>query len=212
MSLFLGKIHYWLFDKILWFEGLEDEIIKLSQKEGLNIDEIKNEIDLKYGEKTQNKNLEEIIDTSNIHGWLQSKINSSEGRVASWTKFMLENDKNNFVKLANVYIYQGIKAAKEVKSSHNLLNAKDIYNSLNDYILDGMPCDRVNEVIISQDDIVEWKRRICVHKDIWEKEGMDVEVFYDLRNLWIKGFVNEVNGDFEYIQKNETEYRISERK
>ena len=28
MSLFLGKIHYWLFNKILWFENLEEEIIK----------------------------------------------------------------------------------------------------------------------------------------------------------------------------------------
>ncbi len=33
MSLFLGKIHFWLFNKVLWFEGLEDEIIKLAQEE-----------------------------------------------------------------------------------------------------------------------------------------------------------------------------------
>ena len=32
MSLFLGKIHYWLFNKILWFEKLEDEIIDLAKK------------------------------------------------------------------------------------------------------------------------------------------------------------------------------------
>ena len=30
MSLFLGKIHYWLFNKVLWFEGLEDEIIQFA--------------------------------------------------------------------------------------------------------------------------------------------------------------------------------------
>lgn len=209
MSLFLGKIHYWLFDKILWFEGLEDEIIKLAEKEGLAIEEIKSQINLRYGEKTENKKLEEIIDTTNIHGWLQSKIYSSEGRVAAWTKFLLENDKNNLVKLEKIYMYQGIEAAKEVKSHKEILSAEEIYNSLNDYILDGMPCDRVNEVIISQQDTVQWKRRICVHKDIWEKEGIPVEIFYDLRNLWIKAFVNEVNGDFEYIQKNEAEYCIN---
>lgn len=212
MSLFLGKIHYWLFDKILWFEGLEDEIINLAQKQGLSINEIKEDITLKYGEKTQNKNLEEIIDSSNIHGWLQDKIHSSEKRMAAWTRFMIENDNKNLVKLENLYIYQGIKAAKEVKKNKEILNAKDIYNSLNDYILDGMPCDRVDEVIISEDDRVEWKRRICVHKEIWEKEEIDVKVFYDLRNLWIKAFVNEVNGNFEYIQKSETEYSINERK
>lgn len=74
MSLFLGKIHFWLFNKVLWFEGLEDEIIKLAQEEGLNVKKLSVEINNKYGQKTENKNLEEIIDTSNIHGWLQNKI------------------------------------------------------------------------------------------------------------------------------------------
>ena len=31
MSLFLGKIHYWLFNKVLWFQGLEDEIIEFGK-------------------------------------------------------------------------------------------------------------------------------------------------------------------------------------
>ena len=200
MSLFLGKIHYWLFNKILWFEGLEEEIIKLAKSEGLNIEKLSSEINLKYGEKLPNKKLEEMIDTNNIHGWLQSKIHSAEGRMASWTKAILENDENSLKKLEEVYIEQGIKAAKEVKESKTITNAPEIYYSVNDYILDGMPCDRVNEVIISEDERVEWKRRICVHQDIWGKEGIDVNVFYNLRSLWIKAFVNEVNNDFEYVE------------
>ena len=200
MSLFLGKIHYWLFNKILWFEGLEEEIIKLAKSEGLNIEKLSSEINLKYGEKLPNKKLEEMIDTNNIHGWLQSKIHSAEGRMASWTKAILENDENSLKKLEEVYIEQGIKAAKEAKESKTITNAPEIYYSVNDYILDGMPCDRVNEVIISEDEKVEWKRRICVHQDIWGKEGIDVNVFYSLRSLWIKAFVNEVNNDFEYVE------------
>lgn len=200
MSLFLGKIHYWLFNKILWFEGLEEEIIKLGKSEGLNIEKLSSEINLKYGEKLPNKKLEEMIDTNNIHGWLQSKIHSAEGRMAAWTKEILENDENSLKKLEEVYISQGIKAAKEVKESKTITNASEIYYSVNDYILDGMPCDRVNEVIISEDEKVEWKRRICVHQDIWGKENIDVNVFYKLRSLWIKAFVNEVNNDFEYVE------------
>ena len=49
-----------------------------------------------------------------------------------------------------------------------------------------MPCDRVNEVIIAEEDKVQWKRRICVHNDIWQKESIDVSIFYQLRNIWIK--------------------------
>ena len=44
MSLYLGKIHYWLFNKIVWFEGLEKEVIDLAKSENLNIDAISNEI------------------------------------------------------------------------------------------------------------------------------------------------------------------------
>ena len=119
MSLFLGKIHFWLFNKVLWFEGLEDEIIKLAQEEGLDVKALSAEINGKYGQKTENKNLEEIIDTSNIHGWLQNKIHSAEGRMAAWTKAILENNETAIGKLENIYANQGIKAAKEVKEEKN---------------------------------------------------------------------------------------------
>lgn len=202
MSLFLGKIHYWLFNKILWFEGLEDEIIKLAKEEELDTVTLSNEINTKYGGKLPNKPLEEMIDKGNIHGWLQEKIHSAEGRMAAWTSNIIKNDNDAFVKIENIYIGQGIKAAKEVKTEKiELKTAKDIYSSVNDYILDGMPCDRVNEVLISDEDRVEWKRRVCVHKEIWEKENLNVDDFYILRSLWIKAFVNTVNSDYEYIEQ-----------
>ena len=203
MSLFLGKIHYWLFNKILWLEGLENEIINLANEQGLDIEKLSNETNLKYGEKLPNKKLEDMIDTKNIHGWLQSKIHSAEGRMAMWTTTILNSDEQSITKMEKIYIEQGIKAAKEVKSNQVIENAKEIYNSINDYILDGMPCDRVNEIITSEDNCVEYRRRICVHKDIWNKENGDVNTFYKLRSLWIKAFVNEVNSDFEYTENSD---------
>jgi hypothetical protein len=201
MSLYLGKIHYWLFNKILWFEGLEEEIINLAKEEGLDITSLTKEINEKHGERLPNLPLEDMIDTSNIHGWLQGKIHSAEGRMAAWTTKLLNNDEKAKAKLENIYIHQGIKAAKEVKEKGDAAaNAMDIYDRVNDYILDGMPCDRVNEISVSTEDMVQWKRRICVHKDIWDKESGDVSYFYNLRGLWIKAFVNEVNSDFEYIE------------
>lgn len=200
MSLFLGKIHYWLFNKVLWFEGLEDKVIEFTRAKISEGDNLENEINLKYGKKLENKNLEEIIDTSNIHGWLQSKIHSAEGRMAAWTSAILNNDKEYIYELKKIYTEQGVNAAKEAKVKSSNATAEDIFNSMNDYILDGMPCDRVNEVITSNDEIVEWKRRICVHKEIWENEGVPVETFYDLRNQWISAFVKEMNNDYEYIE------------
>ncbi|SFD23811.1 hypothetical protein [Clostridium uliginosum] len=201
MSLFLGKIHYWLFNKILWFEILESEIINLANNEGLDIESLSKEISEKYGVKLPNKPLEEMIDTSNIHGWLQEKIHCAEGRMAAYTTKIVENNKNACSKIEKIFIDQGIKAAKEVKKDKGVFeSAEDIFNSINDYILDGMPCDRVNEVITCNEDNVEWTRRICVHKDIWDREQGDVNYFYILRVLWMTAFVNEVNNDFQYIE------------
>jgi len=202
MSLYLGKVHYWLFNKILWFEGLENEIITLAKNEGLDIDKLCKNINDKYGEKTKDIPLEEMIDTSNIHGWLQGKISSAEGRMAAWTTAVLNNNNEVTLKMENIYKQQGIKAAKEVKEKGiEIETAVDIFNSVNDYILDGMPCDRVNEVITSEENIIEWNRRICVHGDIWNKEQGNVDYFYKLRSLWIKTFISEINSNFEYIER-----------
>ena len=200
MSLFLGKIHYWLFNKVLWFEGLEGEIIKLAKDKGIDVEKLEAEINSKYGVKTPNKNLEDMIDTSNIHGWLQGKIHSAEGRMAAWTKVILENNQDYILDMRKVYENQGVNAANEAKESLENINAETIFNSMNDYMLDGMPCDRVNEVIDSSEESIMWKRRVCVHKNIWENEGILVDVFYELREHWINAFVNTMNNDYEYVK------------
>lgn len=204
MSLFLGKIHYWLFNKILWFENLEDEIIDFFNKENIKIDY--NKIVSKYGKKLENKNLEEIIDTENIHGWLQDRINSSEGRMAGLTSEILKKDEKNIEKLKEIYKNQAIKAVSEL-DTEKINNAKDIYQAMNDYVLDGMPCDRVNDVFTIEEDLVQWRKTKCVHKDIWEKEGLDVDIFYELRDEWIKIFVSKIDDNYEYT-KNEDVFSI----
>lgn len=212
MSLFLGKIHYWLFNKILWFEGLEDEIIKLAEKKGMDVEQISHEIILKYGEKLQGNKLEDIIEQNNIHGWLENKIQCAEGRMASWVSYLMKNNENNLSQLEEIYILQGLKAANHVKESKTPSSAKEIYNSINDYILDGMPCDRVNEITVFEEDNVQWKRQICVRKTIWEKENVQVDIFYNLRGLWIKAFVEALSNNFEYVENNNSEYSIIRKK
>ena len=142
-----------------------------------------------------------MIDTGNIHGWLQSKINSAEGRMAAWISEIINNSEKGINKIERVYINQGIKAAREVVAEgKSFEKAEELYNLMNDYILDGMPCDRVNEIIDSSEERIKWTRRICVHKDIWNAENIDVKYFYDFRGLWIKAFISELNKDFEYIE------------
>ena len=205
MSLFLGKIHYWLFNKIVWFENLEEKIIELAKIEGLDIENLIKDIEGKYGEKLPNKPLEELIDTSNIHNWLQNQIHSAEGRNAAWTKLLIETNEKNFKKLENIYKEQGVIAAKEVlQEGKRVSSPKEIFDSMNDYILDGMPCDRVNEIISNEENKITWQARIDVHKDIWDRVGCDVNYFYNLRNVWIETFVSNLNDSFKYTVANNT--------
>ena len=118
--------------------------------------------------------------------------------MAAWTSFLIENGKIG--DLEKIYVKQAKEAADEVKSERNVETATEIYDCMNDYILDGMPCDRVNEVIDSSEESIMWKRRVCVHKNIWENEGILVDVFYELREHWINAFVNTMNNDYEYVK------------
>ena len=204
MSLFLGKIHYWLFNKIKWFEGIEDELLRLDST--FNVEEL----DKICGERTPDKPLEDIIDTSNIHGWLQERIIIAEGRNAYITKYLV--NKGYLSSIEKIYETQGKKAGNEVKANTSINDAREIFTEMNNYILDGMPCDRVNEITYSGEDAVQWIRRICVHKDIWEKEDVDVNIFYRLRSMWIKEFVHELNSNFRYIEFDDKEFCISKNK
>ena len=201
MSAFLAPIHTWLFNKIKLAQDLEKDIVNLHidkfKESAIKIQKEANDI---YGQYIEEKPLEDLIDVNNIHGWLQGKIHSAEGRMAAWTKVILENNQDYILDMRKVYENQGVNAANEAKESLENINAETIFNSMNDYILDGMPCDRVNEVIDSSEESIMWKRRVCVHKNIWENEGILVDVFYELREHWINAFVNTMNNDYEYVK------------
>ena len=115
MSLFLGKIHFWLFDKIKWFENLEEEVLELAKERNMPVEDWVFYANLNFGEKTPNKPLDEIIDESNIHGWLEARINSAEGRCAYYITNMLKEDKEIKSELIKLYENHGKINADECK-------------------------------------------------------------------------------------------------
>ena len=100
MSAFLGPIHHWLFNKITLFEDLEKDTNRsVAAKYGDQALTIQNEAEEKYGACIPELPLENLIDTNNIHGWLQNRISIAEKRqaetlkspaAASWMSFVQE--------------------------------------------------------------------------------------------------------------------------
>lgn len=200
MSLFLGKIHYWLYNKIQWAERMEKDIVEWTKAQGLPANQwIKDGIN-KYGEPVGDKLLEDEIDTGNIHGWLHSRIESAELRQAYLITTILEASPELEDGIIKLFENQGEQAAKEY--AIDIKVPEDAFTALNNFILEGMPCDRVNEVISSDEEKYSWRTTACLHKDYWDKVEGDISIFYTLRDAWVKSFIESLVPKFNYT-KNE---------
>lgn len=184
MSAFLGPIHYWLYNKIKLQENFIQNILDVSSEKNW-CSGLEKEVEESYG-KLDNRPLEDIIDQSNIHGWLQSKISQTESRLAFVVTNIIRKNSKYIVELKEIAYGFG-----ESKGASNDITANDSYKFLNDNLIDGMPCDRVNEVLESDNDKIVWKQNRCVHSDYWINVGGDIDVYYTLRHEIIKGMLAE---------------------
>ncbi|HEX2927660.1 MAG TPA: hypothetical protein VHP38_15610 [Ruminiclostridium sp.] len=207
MSLFLGKIHFWLYNKIIWYEKIEMDMIEWAQGKELPVGTWVQDNNERHGPPLGSEPLEQLIDTSNIHGWLQDRIESAELRQAALVTEILNRDSDYKSDLVEIYKRQGLAAAREYQNAAD--TPEEIFNSLNDYILEGMPCDRVNEIVSSNADEFTWRSTICLHTPYWQRVEGNVENFYDLREAWIKAFVEELNPGYTYYKSAGNIHRIT---
>lgn len=200
MSRFLGPIHHWLFHKIKLYEQLEAQIVSNFEKEyGQEILSMFSEFSNDIGNPMENKPLEDLIDTNNIHGWLQNKIIIAETRQAALiTKAIAQYGEKALSIVKEAYKNQAIESGKDAQANSEVSSAPQIYKALNNYILDGMPCDNVNNITVNEPERLEWKVLDCLHKGYWEKVDGDTNLLYELRKIWISNFVSNANPEFKY--------------
>lgn len=207
MSLFLGKIHYWLYNKILWAEKTEKEIIAFANTNELPIEKWVMQGIQKYGAPTGNQALEDVIDTSNIHGWLQERIKSAELRQAALITNILAENEGYKDKLIEIFKEQGQAAALEYTERPN--SPEGLFNAMNDYVLEGMPCDRASEVISNSDDEIIWKIATTIHEPYWVEVKGNIQHFYDLREAWVSAFIQTLNSEFKYSKDTDGNHSIT---
>lgn len=201
MSQFLAPIHTWLFNKILVLEEIEQAIAVNLDSEDLKQKHQK--LFEVYGDYMPNKALEEIIDATNIHAWLQDKITKAETRQAALIHELMEGSSDAVEGVNNVYYQSGIRVASKFNTKLN--DPSEIFNALNNVLLEGMPCDRVNQPVEQSEDKMVWKTAVCVHKNNWETSGVDVAYFYGFREQFTKGFVKAISNNCTYTYTNDGE-------
>ena len=177
MSTFLGPIHYWLYNKIQLQENLTEEISSLDK-------ELYDQLDSLCG-AAERRPLEEVIDTGNIHGWLQEQIILVESRFASAVTHLLEKSSVALETLKNTAHTFG--ASRPIQAA----TAPEVYKALQDLLLDGMPCDHVNQLEEQSDSQVIWHQAVDLHSSHWEKIGGDASNYYELRSSLVSGMLQE---------------------
>lgn len=200
MSAFLAPIHTWVYNKIKIHENLEKNIIEAFKaiygSEIVSIVEVSNNL---YGAPLEDRPIEEVIDLSNIHGWLQGRINIAETRLAGIITEVIKNHGDEAFKIGSkVFHEHGEDLGKSASESLSDDSAPSLYKSLNNHLLEGMPCDIVSTVKINDPDKVVWETSRCLHRQYWESVGGNVENFYKLRSLWIEGFIKGANDSYTY--------------
>ncbi|NLZ48055.1 MAG: hypothetical protein GX895_04575 [Clostridiales bacterium] len=199
MSKYLGKIHYWLFNKIKYSEELENKIEKFAFEEGLlEAAHWKSDIISKFGPTTGQEPLEAIINESNIHGWLQDKICRTESRMASWITNILSVKIEYKKNLEQIFREDGEEKGKKANEIYQLSSANQAYRVINDFILEGMPCDAVDRVIEDGEDRIAWISTQCIHSDNWKIVGGNVQHFYDLRQAWLESFLSVLGDGYNF--------------
>lgn len=200
MSKFLAPIHFWLFNKVEIHEDLETDLEEIFKaKYGDEVTSIVNANIEKYGERVSDKKLDDIIDQGNIHGWLQNTITVAETRQAAILADLIEKYGDEAIDLAtSVHKDHAAKNAVIAKATRTVDTPEEIYKTIGDYILDGMPCDSAGNVTKSEADVLEAQSNGCLHINYWNTAGLDADTMYKLRGEWTKAFVNELNPNFIY--------------
>jgi hypothetical protein len=146
--------------------------------------------------------LEDQIDLTNIHQWLNTTIGRTETRLASILGQVFRKHNEEAVEIAlSEYKKQGAECGADAREKGMTNTAPQIYKAITDYILEGMPCDRVNFVTNNSDDKLVWKTTECLHRGYWKEADADIKTLYKLRFAWTEAFVSSSNSGFEYIHE-----------
>ena len=192
MSAFLGPIHFWLYNKIRFQEDLIDALCARAVSEGWITEE-----DTQKFVSTDRRELQDAIDESNIHGWLQGRIHDGEGRYAALVTTLLQEDANRLQTLKDVAFYTGKEKRTEVPTT-----APEAFHQLDNTLLNGMPCDQVMKVTESNPDKVVWEETQDLHSSFWNGQGA---YYYDLRAELIKGILADSGLTFKQTDTNRYE-------
>lgn len=184
MSAFLGPIHTWLYNKIKFQDELTKSILDFVLQKEYDL-ELLQQMDQRYGVLEEGE-LADIVDESNIHGWLQEKITVVENRLAFLVTNVTAEHSERMLDM-NDAVYEFGKAHAVERG----ISVKEAYNHLDNLLLNGMPCDRVNEITNENESSITWNQTVDIHAPFWNVIHGNVDFYYAIRESLIAGMLED---------------------
>ena len=105
-----------------------------------------------------------------------------------------------------------VQTAYEFGKKHGISNEADAekaFQAISDSLIDGMPCDGVNELLEQEKAYTSWQQTNCVHSQYWEQVQGSIDNYYELRKAIIEGMLSRT--DLEFIVKPDDIYELIQR-
>ena len=215
MSAFLGHIHYWLYKKIQLLVERENLILEKTRRVVDDLADELHEISIDtYGAPIDAATpLEDIIDHNNIHGWLSGQINVASVREAAFIKDMLDTNSGDDAVLVvaailDAFAVQGKACGTVAKESLEDISAPSIYNALQNFYVNGMPCDGGDQIIEDNAHTFTWVGDHKLQSPYWRTAGVDPQFMQLAYQTWFEAFVKEIAPGFELLTTDDGAQRL----
>lgn len=215
MSAFLGHIHYWLYKKIQLLVERENLILEKTRRIVDDLADELHEVSVDtYGAPIDAATpLEDIIDHNNIHGWLSGQINVASVREAAFIKDMLDTNSGDDAVLVvaailDAFAVQGKACGTVAKESLEDISAPSIYNALQNFYVNGMPCDGGDQIIEDKAHTFTWVGDHKLQSPYWRTAGVDPQFMQLAYQTWFEAFIKEVAPGFELLTTNDGAQRL----
>lgn len=206
MSEFLGQIHFWLYKKIQLLADRENLILEKARGAVGDLADELHEISVDtYGAPIDPKvPLEEVIDEGNIHGWLQNQIMVSSVREASFIQDLLDATQGEealptVTAILDAFATHGKACGAVAKEQMAEDNAEMIYNLLQNFYVNGMPCDGGDQLVEATQDCYQWVGDHQHQMPYWQKAGINPKFMALAYQTWFQYFVEGASDNYQFI-------------
>ncbi|MBR5636121.1 MAG: hypothetical protein IKW81_04225 [Pseudobutyrivibrio sp.] len=187
MSVFLGPIHSLMYNRIITMQQVINSLAALSKAEGWNAN-VDNYVIQEFPP------IEEVVDLSNIHASLFGMVDGAEKRFAGIVAAIAKENSERLEKIEAT-----VKSVGESMKIEGVKSPEEACASLQEILLDGMPCDRASMVNQYSDGSYEIIRTMDLHSGYFEEAGLDGDLYYQLLKAFVTGLFAEskikISGD-----------------